>query len=50
MSADPDPTGIFSLTEYDIAVAKGLVAPQPPPAEPGDQPQLQTTTLKEVEP
>lgn len=31
MSADPDPTGIFSLTEHDLAVAGGLIAPQPPP-------------------
>jgi len=27
--ANPDPTGVFSKTEFDLAAAKGLNAPQP---------------------
>lgn len=30
-SANPDPTGVFSKTEYDLAAGKGLNAPQPEP-------------------
>jgi hypothetical protein len=29
--ANPDPTGVFSKTEFDLAAAKGLNAPQPEP-------------------
>ena len=28
-SANPDPAGVFSKTEYDLAAAKGMNAPQP---------------------
>jgi hypothetical protein len=35
--ANPDPTGVFSKTEFDLAAAKGLNAPQPKPtALPGN--------------
>ena len=31
MIPNPDPTGVFSKTEYDLAAAKGLEAPQSEP-------------------
>lgn len=37
MIPNPDPTGVFSKTEFDLATAKGLNAPQPEPA-PNDRP------------